>query len=250
MSDQVLQRYLGIRRNASEKPVRLSGAGLLSLPAGAWEVITLPQHRCWTPQRGWFDAPSRERVLARVQLRPHDNKTVTVDVPEIVPGSVAGTAKRNGAPLRNLTLQFLSTDGRWSTNSWADAKGRFHRVYLPTGTYYVSVAGYPVPNVTSDRTLWFPGVIQISTGQDRDIALELGDASVELRLLFPDGRAAADTWLDVHYYGKVRTDARGLVRLDAPPPGKLTLETVRGGRKASFALPRRPAAEPIVVRLQ
>jgi len=250
VSDKVLQRYLGVRRNASEKPVRLSPPGVVSLPAGVWEVITLPSVRCWTPQRGWFDAPSRERVLARVELQANDNKTVTVDVPEIVPGSVSGTAKRNGVPLRYLTLQFFSVDGRWSSNVRVDGQGRFGREYLPLGRYYAAVVAVPVLDVTPDRTLWFPGVVEVFPGQNHEVVLALRDEAVKLRVLFPDGRPAADTWLDVRYYGKVHTDARAFVRLDSPPPGKVTLETVRGGRKASLVLPRQPAAGPLVVRLQ
>jgi hypothetical protein len=66
----------------------------------------------------------------------------------------------------------------------------------------------------------------------------------------PDGRPARDTWLDVRYYGKVRTDGRGRVRLDAPPPGPIRFETVDGSLRAEVDIVRGRIAGPVVLRVK
>jgi len=57
------------------------------------------------------------------------------------------------------------------------------------------------------------------------VDLALSEHEIEVRVQLPDGRFAADTWLHVSNYGKVRTDGRGVVKLLSPPPARIVVTT-------------------------
>ena len=248
------RRYVGVRRPGGKVVSRASGSGGINLAAGDWEVVVHVDRRAWTPLRSSSPGKWKTRVLTTVHLKPNEKRKIEVALPELEPGSVRGIARYRGEPLRNRVVQFRSVDGPWVRITRTDAHGRFERLLMPKGEYLASVVNFPVPDITTDRLLWYPGKISIGRGVNLQLNLDTDRSVLAARVLSPDGTPATRTWFSIIGYGTARTDSRGEVELHALPPGEITISTIPGlgEKKRTAKLPRGNTSGkgPVVVRLK
>jgi protocatechuate 3,4-dioxygenase beta subunit len=92
-------------------------------------------------------------------LETRTDLTLTLN-PAVSYNAISGTiTDTTGAPIRNVLVKFLSTDGSPVTHTYTDSTGAYGSVFLPAGTYVVeaSKTGYLLGGPVTVPILGVPG---------------------------------------------------------------------------------------------
>ncbi len=209
MRRKYLSRLLLLRQRGQSRTMQIGQLRDRELPAGEWDLL-LDAGRA-------FGNKTPLEHLSRFTVRPRETVELSIEVQGLVPGRLQGQVLHLGKPLANSSITFEPVKTGLSLHAFSDEQGQFDVGHVPVGRYRASTT-IAVADVTNERTLWFAGEVEVVAGGHAVIRLQPSAASIDLRVLMPDGSLAKNCWLDIEDYGKSKTNALGVVRIQPIPP--------------------------------
>ena len=99
---------------------------------GRWEVLGKIDKKCGSRRIGRSNSRDPAESSTTSTSPTARSPRVTVDLPDVTPGSIAGTALHDNQPLRNRWIYARSSDHAWVQRFWTDEHGastavRYHR---------------------------------------------------------------------------------------------------------------------------